>query len=206
MTDPYRITSVEELRAEIGFPHPATEGKVLGSVDDEARAFIARSPLIVLATTDAEGRLDCSPKGDEPGFVLVADERTVIVPDRPGNRLAYGHQNIIESGRVGILFTVPNTAETLRINGRAELTRDPELLRRLAARNRPALLAIRVHVEECFFHCGKAFIRSRLWEPESWAARNRISFGKQYAKRVGADAATADAIDESIARDYRDNL
>lgn len=206
MNDPYRIETVERLREQIGFPNPATGTKNQPSLDDEARRFIARSPLLVLATADAQGRLDTSPKGDGPGFVLVEDEQTVVIPDRPGNRLAYGHENIIATGRVGIIFLVPDTVETLRINGRAELTRDPALLERLAARGKPAVLAIRVQVEECFFHCGKAFIRSRLWEPDSWGARQRVSFGRQYAQRMGADTATADAIDASIEQDYRENL
>lgn len=206
MSDPYRIETLEQLREQIGHPHPATGTKNLPALDDEARRFIARSPLLVLATADAEGRLDTSPKGDEPGFVQVEDDRTLVIPDRPGNRLAYGHENIIATGRAGMIFVVPDTVETLRINGRAELTRDPALLERLAARGKPAVLAIRVHVEECFFHCGKAFIRSHLWEPGTWDARQRISFGRQYAQRAGADAAMAEAIDASIEQDYRENL
>ena len=206
MNDPHRITTLEQLRERVGLPHPATAGKVLTSLDAEARRFIARSPLIVLATTDDAGGLDTSPKGDDPGFVLVEDERTLVIPDRPGNKLAYGHENIIATGRVGILFLVPDTPETLRINGRAELTRDPALLERLAARGKPAVLATRIFVEECFFHCGKAFIRSRLWQPDSWPGQGKVSFGRMFAARAGGDAAMADAIDEAIAKDYRDNL
>jgi PPOX class probable FMN-dependent enzyme len=197
---------VEELRAQIGHPHPATETKVLDAIDEDARAFIARAPLVVVATVDSAGRLDASPKGDEPGFVQVVDERTVVVPDRPGNKLAYGHRNIVETGRAGLLFIAPNTTETLRINGRAELTRDPALLAALAARGKQALIALRIHVEECFFHCGKAFIRSRLWEPAAWGPREKVSFGRMYARRTGADSATATAIDEAIEQDYRENL
>jgi uncharacterized protein len=204
--DPYLITTLEQLREQIGFPHAATAGKNLPTLDAEALKFIRRSPLIILATADAQGRLDTSPKGDDPGFVVATDERTLIIPDRPGNKLAYGHENILATGRVGLIFLAPNTAETLRVNGRAELTRDPALLEQLAARGKPAVLAVRVRVEECFFHCGKAFIRSRLWEPDTWESKQRISFGRQFAQRAGADAATADAIDQAIERDYRENL
>jgi len=206
MSDPYRITTIEQLREQIGHPHPATQSKVQDSIDDDARAFIARAPLVVLATVDKSGHLDASPKGDEPGFVQIEDARTVVVPDRPGNKLAYGHQNIVETGRAGLLFIAPNTTETLRINGRAELTRDPALLAALAARGKPAMIAIRIHIDECFFHCGKAFIRSKLWEPAAWGARERVSFGRMFARRSGADDATADAIDAAIEQDYRENL
>jgi hypothetical protein len=206
MNDPHRITTLEQLREHVGFPHPATGAKVFPTIDTQARGFIGRSPLIVLATVDAGGRVDTSPKGDDPGFVLVEDENTLIVPDRPGNKLAYGHENILATGRIGMLFLVPDTPETLRVNGRAELTRDPALLARLAARGRAAVLATRVFVEECFFHCGKAFIRSRLWQPDTWPAQGKVSFGRMYAARAGGDDAMADAIDAAIATDYRDNL
>lgn len=206
MTDPDRIHTVEQLRAVISEPHPELAQKNTDRLDEDACAFIARAPFLVMTTADADGRLDASPKGDAPGFVQVEDERTLIVPDRPGNKLAYGHQNILSSGRVGLLFVVPNTPETLRVNGRAELTRNPELLQRLASRGRPAVLAVRITVEECFFHCGKAFIRSKLWEPESWDDKQRVSFGRMYVRRKGGEAALAEAIDQAIETDYRDNL
>ena len=136
-------------------------------------SFIERCPFLVLSTSDRSGRVDASPKGDAPGFLSVVDEKTLLIPDRPGNRLAYGHLNVLENPQVGLLLVIPNTSETLRINGKAELSADPELLESLAARGKPAVLAIRVTVEECFFHCGKAFIRSGLWKPDEWGARHR---------------------------------
>ena len=160
----------------------------------------------MLSTADGDGNLDASPKGDAPGFVLVEDMRTLVIPDRPGNKLVYGHLNILENPKVGILFMIPGTPETLRVNGSAELTTDPAILDRLAARGRPAVLAIRVRIEECFFHCSKAFIRSKLWKAESWPERHRISFGKMFVKKVGGDENTARSIDESVEADYRDNL
>ena len=204
--DPYRITDLAALRAVIGEPNPAIEMKVEATIGEEARDFIARSPFVVLATTDAAGNLDTSPKGDEPGFVLVEDERTIVIPDRNGNKLAYGHRNLLENEHVSVLFVVPGTNETVRVNGRAELTRDPDLLQRLAARGKPALLGIRVHVDQCFFHCGKAFLRSGLWRPESWTQRVRVSFGKMFVRRAGGDDALAEVIDSAIETDYRDNL
>ena len=204
--DPHRIETREALRAVIAEPHPGVEQKILQKLDAYAVEFLAKSPLLVLSTCDARGRLDASPKGDAPGFVLVEDEETIVIPDRPGNKLAYGHLNILENPQVGVLSLVPGTSETLRINGRAELTRDPELLDRLAARGRPAILAIRVKADECFFHCAKAFIRSRLWRPDTWPEGYRVSFGEMLASRTGADADLARQVDEAIAANYRDEL
>jgi len=204
--DPHRITDLAALRAVIGESNPAIEMKVEATIGEEARDFIARSPFIVLATTDAAGDLDTSPKGDEPGFVLIEDERTIVIPDRNGNKLVYGHRNVLENEHVSVLFVVPGTNETVRVNGRAELTRDPELMQRLAARGKPALLAIRVHVDQCFFHCGKAFLRARLWQPDSWTHRVRVSFGQMFARRTGGDDKLAELIDSAVETDYRDGL
>ena len=201
-----KIESVEALREVVGSPHPELGEKNIDHLDEFAMGFIANAPFLVLSTCDAEGRLDASPKGDAPGFVTVADERTLLVPDRPGNKLAYGHLNILENPRVGLLFVIPNTPETLRVNGRAELVADEATLDALAARGKPAVLAIRVTVEECFFHCGKAFIRSDLWKPEHWSDRHKVSFGKMYARRKSLNEEVAEAIDGAIEADYRDNL
>ena len=204
--DPHRIASAEALREVVGKVPPGLELKNESTLNEDAIAFIARSPFLVLSTADAGGTLDASPKGDAPGFVLVEDERTIVIPDRPGNKLAYGHQNILDNPKIGALFMIPGTPETLRVNGSATLTRDPELLARLAARGRPAVLAIRVHVEESFFHCAKAFIRSHLWRPDSWPERQKISFGQMVAKRLGADDGVAKQVDEAVEADYRENL
>jgi PPOX class probable FMN-dependent enzyme len=205
-TDPHAIRTVEALRAIVGAEIPGVALKNEDRLGEFALDFIARSPFLVLSTSDAAGNVDASPKGDASGFVLALDERTLVIPDRPGNKLAYGHQNILTNPKVGVLFVIPGTPETLRVNGTAELTADPELLARLAARGRPAVLAIRVHVEECFFHCGKAFLRSQLWKPESWPERQRISFGRMFARKTGAGENAARAIDAAIEADYRDNL
>ncbi len=204
--DPHAVLDVADLRTLVGEPLPGLDLKNQAALDEDAIDFIARSPFLVLSSADADGNLDASPKGDGAGFVLVEDERTLVVPDRPGNKHAYGHQNIQANPKVGLLFLIPGTPETLRINGTAELTRDPELLERLAARGKPAVLAIRVHVDECFFHCAKAFLRSGLWKPESWPERVKVSFGKMLAKRAGADESVAASVDQAVADDYRDNL
>ena len=181
--------------------------KNIDELDSFAIEFIEKSPFLVLTTSDNDGRCDASPKGDSPGFVSVLDEKTIIIPDRPGNKLAYGHLNIIENPHVGIIFLIPGSSETLRINGKAELDCSPELLNHLSARGKPAILAIRVNIEECFFHCAKAFIRSGLWDTGSWPDEpHKVSFGKIYASRKKASEEVASLIDESIKADYENNL
>ncbi len=200
------IQTEAQLRDVIGAEIPGLAEKNQPRLNQFAIDFVARSPFLVLSTADAEGRIDASPKGDGPGFVLVEDEKHLVIPDRPGNRLAYGHRNILANPRVGVLFLLPGTPETLRVNGRASLTAEPELLERLAARGKPAVLAIRVAVEEVFFHCAKAFLRGRVWKPETWGETHEVSFGKMFAATRKAPPETADAIDAMVEADYRDNL
>ena len=204
--DPHVIRSAEALREVVGPSIPGLDMKNQSVLDEFAVDFLARCPFLVLSTADEEGHLDASPKGDVAGFVLIEDEHTLVIPDRSGNKLAYGHLNILANPKVGVLFLIPGTPETLRVNGTAELTVDPELLERLASRGKPAVLAIRVHVEECFFHCAKAFLRAQLWKPDTWPERQKISFGRMFAKIMNADEKAAKAIDETVEADYRDNL
>ena len=208
--DAHAITSEAELREIIGAEVPGLADKNIDYLDSYAKEFIARSPFLVLATCSKAGGMDASPKGDHPGFVEVADDRTLLVPDRPGNKLAYGHLNVLDNPRVGMIFMIPGTRETLRINGHAELTKDPAILDRLSAREKPATLAMRVTVEEAFFHCAKAFIRSGLWQPDSWAEPMKISFGEMFAARkemAGEEAKqVSTGIDQAIEVDYENNL
>jgi hypothetical protein len=202
----YRVTTVDQLRTIMGVPGKITPLKLLTALDDDAVDFIGRSPFLVLSTADADGNQDASPKGDAPGFVLVEDRNTLLIPDRKGNKLLFGLQNILATGRVGLLFISPPTTETLRVNGTAELIADPAILQRLAARGQPAQLAIRVTVRECFFHCAKAFIRSALWNHDQWPERIKISFGKYLAGKMNAGADVAQQIDEFVEQDYKTNL
>ena len=208
MSDPHRIATEDELRKFIGDEVPGLAEKNGDRLDDFARDYIAKSPFLVLATADAEGNLDASPKGDDPGFVEVLDDETLLIPDRPGNKLAYGHLNVLSNPKVGVIFMIPGTPETLRVNGEAELTADPELLERLAARGKPAKLIIRLRVEEVFFHCAKAFIRSKLWHSDEWPERHKVSFGEMYAARKGkgGDKALAETVDRSIEENYKTDL
>lgn len=204
--DSHRITTVEQLREVIAPPSDRVEAKLWESLDDSCIDFIARSPFLMMATADAEGNQNVSPKGDAPGFVIVEDAKTLLIPDRPGNNLAFGLLNILANPHVGLIFVIPGTSETLRVNGTAELTADPDVLERLSARGKPALVGIRVQVTQVFYHCAKAFIRSELWKPESWPEPKKISFGKILAERTKAGAKAAEAIDRDIEEDYRTNL
>lgn len=206
MTDPNRIVSEEDLRTILPEPNPMMQQKVFDHVDSFAEAFIARTTLIMLATTGADGSLDVSPKGDAAGFVYVEDPKTLWIPERPGNKLAYGFRNMLVNPRVGLIFVVPGVKETLRINGSVEIRRDPEVLEKLSARNKPALLATRVHVEESFFHCGKALIRSNLWKPESWPKGVKANIGAQLANRMDAGEDIATRIDDAMTESYETEL
>ena len=202
----YHVNSVGRLREIIGEPGELVPKKVMSALDELATRFIRRSPFLVLATTDAEGNLDASPKGGNPGFVAIEDERTLAIPDRKGNKLVFSLQNILANPHVGLIFIIPGTDETFRVNGSAELTIEPQLLERLAERGAPAHLAIRVHLHEGFFHCAKAFIRSQLWHPEAWPERQKISWGKYFASKIGLSQEAATKLDEMVEHDYKHNL
>ncbi len=204
MSDPYRVTRVEEITEILGAPNELTPLKVLKALDDMTRDFIERSPFVVLSTADAAGNQDISPKGDPAGFVLVENDATIVLPDRSGNKLAFGHRNILQNPHVAVLFFSPGTPETLRVNGKAELTRDPALLERLHARGKPPALAIRVAIDEVFYHCPKAFMRAELWKPETWPQRQRISMGKVLARRLGKDGEFASGIDARLEKSRQD--
>ncbi len=202
----YRITDLKRLRAHIGEFHPLVPTKVWRTLEPAAVQFISQSPLLFLATADAQGNVDVAPKGDAPGFVAVEGDTTLLIPDRKGNKLIFGMQNILSNPGVGIIFLVPGTEETLRVNGRAELTVDPLLLERLSARNQPAVLVIRVSVEQCFFHCAKAFKRSLAWQPATWPPRQTFSWGKLLAPKVEGGDEVAREIDKFVEEDYKNNL
>jgi PPOX class probable FMN-dependent enzyme len=204
--DPHRLETLDQLRAIIGAESPGTRTKLNDALDETARGFVAKSPFALLATCDAEGRPDVTPRGDGPGFVAVADDRTLLIPEQKGNRLIFSLQNILANPRVALIFLVPGTEETFRVHGTAELTADPSVLAELEQRGKPALLAIRVRVERCFFHCAKAFKRASLWKPETWPEPLRISFGTLFVKKFGADAELAAKIDASIEENYRTEL
>jgi PPOX class probable FMN-dependent enzyme len=168
------LTTEQELRALIGVPAARSVQKERRALDEHDRAFIARSPFLLMATSGTDGRCDVSPKGDAPGFVQVLDERRLVIPERPGNKRLDGMLNMLSNPHIGLIFLVPGREETLRVNGRASVTRDPLLLERCTAHGKVPLVAIGVEVEQCFLHCPKAFIRSRLWQQQSWPASDAL--------------------------------
>jgi hypothetical protein len=193
--------TVERLREIINAPAPdsGVRRKELPFIDPHARNFIAHSPFALLSTASAEGRCDVSPRGDAPGFVKVLDDTTLVVPDRPGNRRLDSMENIIENPHAGLLFLVPGMDQTLRINGRAALTEDRELLEPLAMKGKIPLLGIIIEVEELFFHCARAFRRSQLWQPDTWGDRSDLpTLGKIMADQLKLGDALIDEIDEGL--------
>jgi PPOX class probable FMN-dependent enzyme len=164
------ITSVEQLVALLGTPNDRAAAKVRHHLLDVDRRWLAASPFCVVATADAQGRCDASPKGDPPGsLVHVIDERTIALAERPGNRRADGYRNILANPHVGLEFLIPGRGDTLRVNGRARLVVDDELADALAVEGKRPVLVLVVDIEEVFFHCAKAFLRSGLWKPDTWA-------------------------------------
>ncbi len=164
----HEITSEAELRALLGEPAPAALAKERAALHELDRQWLAASRFCLVATSGADGRCDVSPKGDPAGFTLVLDDRTIAIPERAGNRRADGYRNVLANPHVGLVYLLPGRGDTLRINGRARLTRDPALLDRMVVRGHRPVLAVVVEIEEVFHHCAKAFLRSELWDPASW--------------------------------------
>jgi PPOX class probable FMN-dependent enzyme len=159
------ITTVDELRAIYGEAAEASIVKETDRVTPQYRAFIEASPFAVLATSGPEG-LDCSPRGDLPGFVRVADERTLMMPDRRGNNRVDSLRNIVRDPRVALLFLIPGIGQTLRVNGRAQLSIDPELLASFAVEEKTPRCVVVIAAEAVYFQCARAIVRSDLWNPE----------------------------------------
>jgi hypothetical protein len=202
--DPHEITTVGQLREVYPPPKQRTLDKEIDHLDDHCRRFIAMSPFAIVCSASADGRCDASPKGGPPGFTVVLDEHRLVIPDARGNRRNDGFQNMFENPRVGILFLIPGMGETLRVNGRVELSTDPELLEGLETGGHDAEVAMIVHAEEVFLHCAKSLIRSRLWDPESWVTRDELPSAAEILSdhRGGDVEATAAALAEG----YRDQL
>jgi len=164
----HQVAVVDELYAVNGVPSQAIAEKHVTYLTPLVEEFIARSPFFLIATADADGNCDVSPKGDAPGVVRVLDERTIAIPDRLGNKRVDGHRNILANGHIGLLFMIPNVDETLRINGRCFLTTEPGLLESMALQGRAPKLAMVVEIDEVYMHCARSFLRSGLWKPETW--------------------------------------
>ncbi len=169
MMDTVHITSEEQLRAIVGDPHETVIKKVKTRLQDVHREWLAATPMIFVATSDADGRVDVSPKGDPAGKIAhVIDDRTIAIPERPGNRRVDGYLNILSNPRVGTISVIPGRGDTLRINGTARIVDDGPYFDDLAVRDQRPILAVEISTDEVYFHCAKAFLRSELWKPDTW--------------------------------------
>ena len=202
----YAIETVEQLRSSYGEPSERAVRKALDRLDRHCRRFIALSPFVVLASAGADGRVDCSPRGDPAGFVAVLDDRTILLPDRRGNNRADSLTNVLENPHVGMLFMIPGVDETLRLNGRAKLTTDPAKLEPLAINGRVPRSGLVVEIEEVFLQCTKALVRSRLWADETRVDRKSAlpSFGQMIADHIGE--ADGEKVDREIRARVRETL
>jgi uncharacterized protein len=183
------IEDMREIRELYGEPMERAVKKQLPRLERHSRAFIALSPLLVMATCDPDGRCDASPKGDAPGFVRVLDDQTLLIPDRLGNNRIDSIGNLLKAPGVGLIFFVPGLRETLRVNGRARITTDPALLEPSTVQGKVPRSGILVTIEEVYFHCGKALIRSDLWNPDKFVAQSDfpslgVIIGDQIGRRV----------------------
>ena len=184
-------------------PAPRAAQKVLDHLDVHCRNFIALSPLCVLSSANAKGQADASPRGDPPGFVKVLDNKTLLLPDRPGNNQVDSLQNIVENPGVGLLFFVPGMTETLRVKGKAEIVTDDDKLESMTVKGRPPVSGLRITVAEAFLHCGRALIRSRVWDPEVQIERSKYpTYGQALADQIaGADAKEIDDSEDEANRE-----
>ncbi len=201
-----RIENADALRKLIGLPSELVPHKIHRELNARAIGFIGKSPMLMLSTADARGRASVSPKGDSAGFVHVEDSRTLLIPERKGNKLIFSLTNILANPGVGLIFLVPGTCETLRVRGEAELFDDAALCAKLRARGSQALLVIRVHITECYFHCAKAFLRSDLWKPGTWPEKMTISFGEEIAESGGIGRQSIGEFDQAVAGRYKTDL
>ncbi len=163
------VTDEETVRTHVRDTYPSQQGKILDHIDKHCRVWIERSPFLTIATFNAKGEVDVSPKGDPAGFVKVLDNKTLAIPDRPGNHRYDTFLNILETGRIGLCFFVPNRNEVVRVNGSAQIVRDFDLRDQMSVQGRVPDFALIVRVEEAFYHCGKSIIRSKLWSPDKAA-------------------------------------
>ena len=199
------ITDGAALRSHFGEASVMVQKKQLAHLDPHCRAFIGLSPFCVLATTDGQGNVDASPRGDAPGFVKIIDDTTLLLPDRPGNRRIDSYRNVVAHPGVGLLFMVPGIGETVRVNGNARVVVDEMLLSEVPAQGKVPATGLLITVTEAFYHCAKAIIRSKLWDAETKVERKSFpTLGKIIADQVGG--LKAEDADAGIEEAYRSKL
>ncbi|MTH55494.1 pyridoxamine 5'-phosphate oxidase family protein [Bacillus mangrovi] len=198
------VTSPAELEEIWSQPGETALKKVISHLDSHCKSFLANCPFAVLGTSNSKGVSDVSPRGDQPGFILVLNDKQLIIPERPGNRRLDSIRNLLENPRASLLCVIPGLDETLRIKGKAAVIRDPDLLERMQAQGRLPLAGIAIDVEECFIHCGKAMKRSSLWKKEGWPDLPGMPLpSTMLAAHAGM---AADEVKESLEESYRKRL
>jgi PPOX class probable FMN-dependent enzyme len=201
------VTSEEQLREVLGEPSELIVRKIQNRLDSYARLFISRSPLLAIASSGADGSCDVSPRGDPPGFVRVLDDRTLLIPDRPGNRRGDALRNLLSNPHLALLFMIPRVEITLRVNGRAAIVRDTDLLAQMEVGGKIPALAMGVFVDEVYFHCAKPFKRSHLWNAEGWPDQGDIpSLGEILFNQSQLEGASVEGLDRAIEQSYKTRL
>ncbi|GAB2867674.1 pyridoxamine 5'-phosphate oxidase family protein [Actinocorallia aurea] len=200
------VTDIAGLTGLLGEPHDSVLRKVQPSLEEHARSWIAASPFCVLASSDGRGNADVSPRGDKTGFAKVLDDRTIVLPERPGNQRYDTLRNLIVNPAVGVLFFIPGREETLRVNGRARIVANAPFMADLAAEGKLPKAAILIEIDEVFFHCAKALRRSGLWHPEQWPDRDVVPTFGAIMRDMLAIEASAKEIDDDLEEAYRVTL
>ncbi|TBL73348.1 pyridoxamine 5'-phosphate oxidase family protein [Paenibacillus thalictri] len=201
------VHSEEELRSLFGYPGELVKNKCIDSIDAHCRDYISKTPLLFIATSDSTGCCDVSPRGDAEGFVCVLNDKHLVIPERPGNRRFDSLRNILANPQIGLIFIIPGLEETLRINGRAAIVKDPDIMERMAAHGKTPLVGIGVEVEECYIHCAKAFKRSQCWDPGHWPAKEDLprpaAIIAAHVKHMGV---TEEDVAQSLKESYEKRL
>ncbi|WP_339680693.1 pyridoxamine 5'-phosphate oxidase family protein [Cyclobacterium marinum] len=202
-----QIETLEELRGVMGFPRELVQKKSINFIDEHCKSFIGKSPMLFISTANKEGSCDVSPRGDPAGFVDVLDEQYLVIPERPGNKRCDSLVNILSNPQVGLIFIIPGLKETLRINGKAILIRDKDLLQKYQVNGKNPEIGIIVEVEECFIHCAKAFLRSKLWEPEAWPDKEQFPLvAKVLADHINSSNFSKEEIQNVLEESYKKRL
>lgn len=206
---PFRqiVSNEEGLRQVTGHPGKVVERKVITYLDKHCRRFISQSPFLTISTANSKGQCDSSPRGDHEGFVYVADDYHLVIPERPGNRRTDSMSNIIENPQIGLLFLIPGLGETLRINGQACVISEDPCLEKMAVKGKTPVLGIGVKVDECFIHCAKAFIRSGIWKPGSWTDKEHLPSASAMLKdHINDEDMQTEDVAKSLKESYEKEL
>lgn len=203
----HTVTSEDELRSLLGTPSKTAANKTIYHLDVHCKEFISKAPIVFISTSDTSGHCDTSPRGDDAGFVHIIDDHTFIIPERPGNKRMDSLRNILSNPHIGILFVIPGLEETLRINGTAKIIRDADILKEMTSHGKTPLLGIAVQVEECYIHCAKAFKRSKLWQPDTWAEKSALPYPpKILADHINMPDVNSETVRAALEESYSKRL